>query len=832
MSEENLLHALKALFQEHQVVFWYDEKGNLSEEFEALDLAGAEKLKVNNNEFQLKHRIQNETELKFLLYFPNGEPEYKKNWLLDIQLAQKVFNSDRESIILQDLGLAYHFKGLVREHIEFFDSKERQQKLKDLLSSDERDKSIRYKMLAVCFNLNVLNLQTILQAYASAFNDGNHRIEKALDRYQLSEFLWKEVKAKFEYKSEAPTIYDFLLEVFSKNSCLTQGEVEQNEGKVLLSLWKDSLSFRDAFRALSAKISKDLSISQELNELNFEAVLEEDLYQEIDQKVIADLVQSLTTDSLDVARLSKTIKQRENKFWFQDYKEIYQTLKFAGLLLDKIQKTKKGKYNSVEEGAHEYASTLFEADYYYRKFLFHHTLAEQNSILKPLYEKVEKAYSNNWLLETNDLWQQTIDDTAAWPLDSSHSQRGFFQHHVKPVLDRGQRLFVVISDALRYENGWELSNLLKSEQRYDAELDYLIASVPSYTQLGMASLLPGDQLSIQAKDSTVLVDGLSSSGVPGRSQVLEKNSGVRATAIAAEKFMNFSAATEGREFVKAYDLIYIYHNQIDKTGDDKTSEGKLPQAVEAELGFLKSLLKQIANVNGSNILITSDHGYIYQNEALADSDFSDAQVKGEIWKENRRFVLGKILSGNMAVKHFNGKDLGLDSETEVLLPKSINRLRIKGAGSRFVHGGASLQEIVLPLVQVTKKRKDTNRLVDVELIKSTDKITTNILAVTFIQKDLVDDKVLPRQIRASIKAKDGTTLSDVFSFNFNIEEGAERERSVQHRFQLSAAASGKYKNQRVNLVLEEPVANSNKWKAYAEHSYSLNISFTNDFDDF
>jgi hypothetical protein len=183
------------------------------------------------------------------------------------------------------------------------------------------------------------------------------------------------------------------------------------------------------------------------------------------------------------------------------------------------------------------------------------------------------------------------------------------------------------------------------------------------------------------------------------------------------------------------------------------------------------------------------------------------------------------------VKKFNGAELGLNSDIDVLIPKSINRLRIKGAGSRFVHGGASLQEIIVPVLNVTKKRKDTTSQVEVDIIKSTDKITTNILAITFIQSELCSDKVLPRQIRAMIKAEDGTQLSDIFNFNFDIAEGTERERAIRHRFQLSANASGKYKGQRVRLVIEEPVANTTRWREYAEHYYQLNISFMNDFDE-
>ena len=176
--------------------------------------------------------------------------------------------------------------------------------------------------------------------------------------------------------------------------------------------------------------------------------------------------------------------------------------------------------------------------------------------------------------------------------------------------------------------------------------------------------------------------------------------------------------------------------------------------------------------------------------------------------------------------------MNISSDADVLIPKSINRLRVKGSGSRFVHGGASLQEIVIPLIKVTKKRKDTTSAVDIDIIKSTDRITTNILAVSFIQSNLVTEQILPRTLRAAIYAEDGEILSDIFRYNFDIDEGSERQREVKHRFQLMAKASGKYKNQRVKLVLEEPLEGTTKWKEYKDYFYTLNISFTNDFDDF
>ncbi len=387
---------------------------------------------------------------------------------------------------------------------------------------------------------------------------------------------------------------------------------------------------------------------------------------------------------------------------------------------------------------------------------------------------------------------------------------------------------------MRYECGAELTKRLQSENRYEATMNHMISSLPSYTQLGMASLLPHKVLSIQENSDIVFADGISSSGTQGRTKILETNSGVRATAIKAEDFMKMNSAKErGSDgFVQSYDLIYIYHNRIDKTGDDKTTEEKVFEAVDDELQFLMEMVKKIAAMNGNNMFVTADHGFIYQHNELEDSDFSVSNHTGTIWKENRRFVIGTDITNDNATKTFKGQDLGIQSNIDVLIPKSINRLRVKGAGSRFIHGGASLQEIVIPLIKISKTRQNTTSQVDIDIIKSTDRITTNILAVSFIQTNSASEQVLPRTIRAVIRAEDGEDLSDQFKYIFDIEEGSERQREVKHRFQLSSKASGKYKNQRVKLILEEPVDGTTKWKHYQDYYYTLNISFTNDFDDF
>ncbi|WP_373514593.1 BREX-1 system phosphatase PglZ type A, partial [Persicitalea sp.] len=742
------------------------------------------------------------------------------------------FHTSQEATYLQELGLDYAYKGLVGEHLEFFKSKERRQKLAALLGPDDTHADIRRKMLAVVFGIGHVSLPAFVQAHAAAFAADSDRPERELERYQLSDFYWGLIATTYKYHAAQPGLYDFLLEVFSNVFSLTKSTGLTKDASLLLSVWKDSIAYRDAFREISARIATDLDVQSLLDASPLDDLQSDDLFRIIDFKIIHDFTERIVAGSTDAEKVSQWIKSRENKYWFAEFADYYAALGHATELLDLVQKYIPAPFPTIEEGIRRYGDQLYRADFHYRKFIWHYRNTSQDKALGLLFGKVEKVYSNDWLLPLNNQWQTTIDAATEWPILPQTSQARFYKHQVEPILAKGQRLFVVVSDALRYECGAEFVQRVKAENRYEGEIQPLLSVLPSYTQLGMAALLPQQSLTIAEGSDKVVADGIPALGLQGRNRVLEALAGYKAIGIQAEDFMKMNSSTEGRAFVKQYDLIYIFHNQIDKTGDDKTTEDEVFAAVDRELDYLMEVIKRIANMNGTNVFITSDHGFLYQHQPLDESDFAHVQVEGEIWKENRRYIIGKDLKTNASTRHFTASALNLDGDFDVLIPKSINRHRVKGAGSRFVHGGASLQEVVIPLIKVTKKRQNTTRQVAVDIIQQTNKITTNLVSVSFLQTELATDSVLPRTIRAAFYAGDGEQLSDQFNFIFDIEEGSERQREVKHPFQLSSKASGKYKNQRVKLILEEPVEGSSKWRPYKEYLYTLNISFSSDFDNF
>ena len=113
------------------------------------------------------------------------------------------------------------------------------------------------------------------------------------------------------------------------------------------------------------------------------------------------------------------------------------------------------------------------------------------------------------------------------------------------------------------------------------------------------------------------------------------------------------------------------------------------EAVAAALDDLLKLIKKLANANANNMVVTADHGFLFQQRALEESDFASQEAVGSnITVRNRRFVLGTGLAKGSSFRHFTAAQVGLVGEVEILIPKSINRRRVSGSGSRYVHGGA------------------------------------------------------------------------------------------------------------------------------------------------
>jgi uncharacterized protein (TIGR02687 family) len=829
---DRIVQALANLFERHRIVFWYDAKQELRDDFEALQLPGVEKLELTNNEYGIKYRILREQpEQKFLLYREGPQPADLDNWLLDVQLAHGEFRTDQVAIWLSELELGLEFTDVVQAHAEFFRAIRRKDALKKLLKADDTAGQIRLKMLAVCAGSEP-RLDAVLENLLQELADGRDEKIKLIGRCSLDGFLWEQMTRCYGYKSDEPGIRDFAIELFKSCYAMgTDGQVKlTGDALVFLKRWKDSRQFEGGFETLSGECAEVLGIEQDLAKRDFRELIELDYFRLIDQKIISDLVRAVAARTVSSGDVAIWVRQRRQSHWYREYRHLYEAVDYAAQFTQALGEAKL-EMDSLAEGVQRYSRFWYLLDQLYRKFTYHVRMSGQASLMGSLTDQIENLYSTNYLLKLGDRFQAFVNSASKWEALPVRKQKEFFSTYVQPFLRKDNKVCVIISDAMRYEIGDELLSLIRQEDRYSAELEPALSMLPSYTQLGMAALLPNKALAIADNETgTVLVDGQSSQGTANRIKILGQAGSLRATACKADELMAMKG-DDCRALVRDHDVIYVYHNRIDATGDKRESEERVFEAVEETLQELIRLIKKLTGANANNLLVTSDHGFIYQNRPIDESDFSGVDAEGEqILFRDRRFVLGKGLAETSSLHKFTPEQLGLAGEVEVQIPKSINRLRLKGSGSRFVHGGASLQEVVIPVLKINKKRQSDVTAVEVDILRGASSvITSGQLAVTLYQAGPVTDKIQPRVLRAGIYTEAGDLISDSHDLTFDLSSENPRERELQVRFVLTRKAD-EANGQEVILRLEEKHAGTSHYKEYKSLRYLMRRSFTSDFD--
>jgi uncharacterized protein (TIGR02687 family) len=314
-------------------------------------------------------------------------------------------------------------------------------------------------------------------------------------------------------------------------------------------------------------------------------------------------------------------------------------------------------------------------------------------------------------------------------------------------------VFVVISDAFRYEAAHELTQILNGTYRLEAELTSQLGVLPSYTALGMASLLPHQTL--EYKDNgTVLVDGKPTVSLEQRSTVLSTVEGV---AVRADELLAMKKE-QGRAFVSGKRVVYVYHNRVDATGDSASTESDTFQAVRTALSEVADTVRYIINtLNGNYVLITADHGFLFTETAPGTPDKSKlaTQPMGTVTAK-KRYLLGHDLPESETVWH--GTTLATavaEGGMEFWVPKGANRFHFTG-GARFIHGGAMLQEIVVPVVTV-RHRKDKpvrgatrTKPVAVQVLGTNHKITAPQHRFALLQMEPVSERVKPVTLKVAV----------------------------------------------------------------------------------
>lgn len=821
---------LAARLERHRVVLWHDPAGTYAAEVDVQAPAGVTVLRVENDEFSIKHRVmRGEPEAKFLIFRGGSQVEGTDNWLLDLELAFGVFTADRGALLRADLGLtAPGANGLIAEHETFFNNAKLTTKLKALLSPDDDLSRIQAKMCAAVVGQKEHSFSELTRTLLVQRAAGDSAGYDALDKQGLADFYWAGASKIYGYESDTPTVAGFVLWMFKQ----ARGGFTTTVSNKARNLEIDFRSFRNdrqsvnALKALARQAEADLDYVDHATDASLTELVTTDIFEAGEREIIRRLIDGIATQTLAPRDIAETIRaRRRDSVWFDDYATLYAALGAASELLPAIRSARVD-VEGFDEGFTRYRGDLFRIDQLYRQYTLASKTAEFTQPLEALTERVENAYVTDFLAKLGISWQQQVDQVAKWRTLAITSQSSFYEHYVAPLVRGGRKkAVVIISDALRYEVAEELASRIRGENKYEARIEAMLGNLPSYTQLGMAALLPHKTLAHSADGDPVLVDGQPSNGTANRSKIL---AAVGGTAIQATDFVKMKPA-ERRDLYASNQVLYVYHDTIDATGDKAVSEHRTFKAAADAIDEVIDIVKKLTSANATNIFVTADHGFLYQESKLAPQFNLTVKPQGDkVVVENRRYVLGRGLKEDDAFRRFLPEQVGLSSDLEVQIPNSICRIVKPGAGFQFVHGGASLQEIVVPVISINKGRSDTVEFVNVDIHPESDKITTGQIVVKLYQQSEVTDQRVARKLRAGLYFGDQLISNEPeLLFDAESKEGRDRFQSV--RLLLSKDADGA-NNQSVEFRLSEPIGETGEWKKYKSVPYILKRSFTTDFD--
>ena len=608
--------------------------------------------------------------------------------------------------------------------------------------------------------------------------------------------------------------------------------------------WRESRTLASSYNTIATDIAAELEISSKLADLTQpEKLLNVETFKEADQQLLKTLAKDLP--AFTRTEVDDWITTRLRGHWCvatENFSPMYKALKAARHFYELKEKHSDGfDFQSCKQIYAAYTEELYQFDYAYRVFCencIELNKTDGGDLLKAtgLVDDIERLYVDWYLHDLAVVWGKLVDNESlldSWKLTGVNNQQDFFNQEVGSLLSNGpvKRVFVIISDALRYEVANEIGQQINDEKRYQAKLHSQLGVVPSYTQLGMGSLLPHKTMTAHlGKTVEYRADGLSVHGLDNRNKILAKHKGA---AFKANDVLNWTNQ-EGREKVRDLEVVYIYHDNIDAIGDKHATENLTFEAARDAISEIKNLVSRIINrLNGSRVIVTADHGFLFKMTDVTDSDKTSLKVKPDGAVEaKKRYVIGSKLpsdsyywTGRLA--NTAGIDATSGDDAEFIVPRGSNRFNFVG-GAKFIHGGIMPQEICVPVLHVREldtkaQTKHAKQKVGVVPLNSPVRIVSNIDRIQLLQTDAVGEKFKARELELWVESPEGMRVSAIEKVLFDSasEKLDERKRNVSVKLE----GSGFDRNLSYKLILKDTDAS----QSMATHTVTIDLAIEDDF---
>ena len=864
MDSEKIIHDLNRRFAaplpefyKRRIVVWIDEDQEFVDKLDEIAINGAKVVALtgSNNFYVKKLLAVDDPTSNYLVYRPFAYESDEDNWLLDMELYGEEFRADLVSMWMDEMGILQTpaLRRGFKQYRKFFNAQTRRNKVSAQPVTPATPAQLQMAIMAALAGLKDAKPNAIIKAVLQGgLQKDNNAIYQEFVNYGIDEAFWRMVAQGTGYQDMDSDLAQLATHILLTASTRTMRQeflaglqmfissAHQAYCYDFVSDWMHSEDAGDIY-AIAEHVESELKLPQRFMKLQVADLVETEIFPCVNEVILVKLMTEISDHIIDVDTITQTVEKRRTCVWYDDVKNYYEGI----LQVAKMQaffKEHSAGFHTVEPAKvwKEYTTEYYIMDTYYREFhkSYSESLKNYHEELSDLFthvmEKVEGLYTTWFLSQLGNNWSDACADNLReyGRVLEVPQQTDFYR---QKVAASDSKVYVIISDALRYEVAATLAEQLQRETQAKVDLKSMQAVFPTITKFGMAALLPHKALSVELKTGktdrlAVLADGQYTEA-NNRDKLL-KAADKASVALTYKDIIGLKRA-DRQALIKGMNVVYIYHDTIDEAGH---LESSIFSACDTAIEEIKNMVRIIANEwGGANILITADHGFLYTYSPLNEDDKVDKTgFIDRIVEYGRRFAIMKKDSNPdylQKVKFLEG-----NTEYSGFAPRENIRIKMTGAGLNFVHGGISLQEMVVPVIEYhflrnqskeykRNKSKYDTKPVEISLLSANRKISNMIFSLNFYQKDAVGGNREAATYQLYFTDSSGKTISDVQKIIADKTSDNGQERTFRCSFNLKSL---KYSNTETYYLV---IADENGLQVQREE-FQIDIAFAVDEFDF
>ena len=843
-------------FYKRRIIFWCDEEREFEDQLDEIVLQDAKLIALTGtNYFAVKKLLGVEdTTGNYVIYCPLSHEKPEDDWLLDIRLYSEEYRADLISNWMDEMGLPQTavLRKQVKGYGKFFKASVRREKIAKQKHVPSVPRQLDMAVMGALAGIVDVTPSAIIKKVLCAGLDAetNHLYCDFAD-YGIDKAFWNMVQKGTGYGADTPNLGHLAAHILLTSATRTMqpeflakwkgflSEAHQAYCYDFVSEWLHGTD-ADRLREIATGIEEELKLSEQFGKQDVADLVNTEIFPCIHELILIKLMTEIADSIIEVNRIRETVEKRRTCVWYEEVKDFYEGILQVANMQDFFKAHTAGFHSAQAVKVwKEYNADYYKMDAFYR--LFHRSYcrslktyhAKLHDLFSHVTEKAEGLYQNWFLGQLGENWSKVCaaEMERYGKIPEVPQQTDFYQSKVK---NADNRVFVIISDALRYEVAADLAEQLRRETKSQVELSSMQGIFPTITKFGMAALLPHETLSVELRGNMVevLADGKSTE-CHDRDRVLKAD---REDSVALKYTDLVTAKRQERSvWVKSKNVVYIYHDTIDEASH--TADSLVFPACDDAMEELKNLVRIItSDFGGTNIMITADHGFLYTYSPLTEEDKADkAGFKNRIVEYGRRYAILMKDSKPEYLQYV--KFLDGNTDYEAYAPRGNVRIKMNGGGLNYVHGGISLQELCVPLIEYHfirnqskeyQRNKDAydTKPVEVSLLSATHKISNLIFSLNFYQKQAVGDNRVGAVYQAYFTDGNGKQISDVQKIIADKTSENGQERTFRCSFNLKSL---KYDNKEIYyLVIAEEGG-----EIKAQEEFQIDIALAvDDFDFF